>query len=232
MKPKIAVVIPVGPEEHHAHWLDQCLISVAEQTRPPDDVVLVDDMHGDVLALAATVPGIRALSIATYEPPWRLGVAHAFNAGSAVAFNRGADLALMLGADDTIQPRVIEAVLNTYESKDRAEGYYFCEVHYSDDTPDQTVPCNCAAWTRGLFERSGGFAIESASGGCDAAFISQMMVHDKYALIQVPGQPNAWFWHRRHAQQETQNQAPGMNEIRNWLTNRYTETNWGRGLDA
>lgn len=236
IRPKTTVVIPVGPEKRHAEWLGDCLESVAAQTHPAFEVLLVDDMHGDLLAMGAILA--PDLPLVSYEPPWRLGVAHAFNAGSAVAFQRGADLALMLGADDLLRPRVIESVEATWEQNGRADGYYFCEVHYvSDDPdpevqaklpPDQSVPCNCAAWTPGLFRETGGFSIESASGACDAAFISQLMVHKPHALVQVPGQPDAWFMHRVHTGQQTRHQPPGIDAIRGWLTDTYEDTQWGR----
>ncbi len=236
IRPKTTVVIPVGPEEQHAKWLHECLLSVAAQTHPPFEVIFVDDMHDLFIGLSER-EAIGAHHI--YRPPWLLGVAHAFNAGSAVAFQRGADLALMLGADDLIQPRVIESVEATWEQHGRADGFYYCEVHYfSDDPdpevqkklpPDQSTACNCAAWTPGLFRMTGGFSVESASGACDAAFISQLMIHHPEALaMQVPGQPDAWFMHRAHPDQQTWHQPPGLVEIRDWLTNTYKDTEWGR----
>ncbi len=225
---KVAVVIPVGPETRHAEWLDECLLSVAAQTVLPDDIVIVDDMHGGALVERADVVLPVDVDVFSYRPPWRLGVAHAFNAGSAVAFNRGADLALMLGADDTIQPRVIESLVTTYEREDRRDGFYFCEVHYSDGRPDQMLPCNCAAWTPGLFKRTGGFPVESASGACDAAFVSQFWSRDPDVLVPVPGRNDAWFMHRVHEGQQTKHQPPGMDAIRDWLTTNYKDTNWGR----
>lgn len=228
---KIAVVIPVGPEQHHARWLTECLKSVALQTRPADFVLIVDDMHDGLDGPGDWAPeGLPPVE--TYRPPWRLGVAHAFNHGVAKAFEAGADLAVMLGADDILEERVLAEIERTWERRKRADGYYWCEVLYSGsgemDGQTQALPCNCAAVTPKLWETTGGFPIESASGACDAALISILMIHKPKSLIQVAGRPAARFIHRQHEQQQTRNQPPGIIPIRGWLTETYEPTQWGR----
>lgn len=226
----VAVVIPVGPEPQHVRWLDDCLKSVAAQTVAPSDVVIVDDMQGVQIPEETWHRELGIQRHTVYRPPWRLGVAHAFNHGSAVAFRSGADIALMLGADDLLEPDVIKAVAETYEKNGRAEGYYWCEVLYSDGRRDplQRLPCNCAGWTPGFFKRTGGFPIESASGACDAAFISQFWRREPQVLMWVPGGNSARYLHRVHDHQQTRHQPPGLDDIRNWLTANYRDTRWGR----
>jgi len=230
--PVIAVVIPVGPQRHHARWLDACLISIARQSRLPNFILIVDDMADVELPdLSRQVGGDKLPEIIKYSPPWRLGVAHAFNHGVAKAFEHGADLALMLGADDLLETRVVEALAQTYLKRDGRDGYYWSEVLYSGGEIDghhQTVPCNCAAVTPGVWRETGGFPVESAHGACDAAFISILMIHKPSWLVHVPGMPSSRFIHRLHEQQATRDGAPGIDAVRGWLTDRYVPTEWGR----
>lgn len=222
---RIAVVIPVGPEPHHAAYLAEALESVEAQTRPPDALVIVDDMHGGLKA-----DGYETVIV--YEPPWRLGVGHAFNAGVAIATSPkegDCELALMLGADDRLEPRVVEHLATAYEQRGAAEGLYWLDVIYSDGE-EQGLPCNAAAFTRGWFRESGGLPIEASSGGMDAALVSAMLVHRPGALYHVRA-PEARYWVRRHAQQEGARlnaYAAAMIPIRQVFTETWRPTTWGR----
>jgi glycosyltransferase involved in cell wall biosynthesis len=221
---RIAVVIPVGPEEHHAAYLIEALQSVEAQTRVPEVLVIVDDMHGGLKA-----DGYETVIV--YEPPWRLGVGHAFNAGVAVATSPklgDCELALMMGADDRLEPRVLEYLVAAYE-RQHAEGFYWLDVIYSDGE-EQGLPCNAAAFTRGWFRESGGLPIEASAGGMDAALVSAMLVHRSGLLHHVDG-PEGRYWVRRHAQQEGARlnaYAAAMVPIRNTFTELWQPTTWGR----
>lgn len=227
---QIAVVVPVGPEQHHAQWLDECLQSVAEQTLlAPDALVVVDDMHGlggpEVRAMFRTAGPV----IEVYCPPWRLGVGHAFNHGVARAFVLGADVALMLGADDTIEPGVLAALDAEYERQGGRDGWYWLDVLYSDGE-EQRLPCNAAAVTPGFMRRTGGLPVEASAGGMDAALVSALLVHWPEALIHVSGE-QARYVARRHANQEGARlnaYAAGMGPIRETFTREFHEPQWGR----
>jgi glycosyltransferase involved in cell wall biosynthesis len=92
---RIAVIIPV----YHAHFLAQALQSVFAQTRPPDEVIIVDDGSPEKDALhAAVAPYVDRVVLA--EQP---------NQGAAAARNRGLALATapfvgLLDADDQWLP--------------------------------------------------------------------------------------------------------------------------------
>ena len=229
---KLAVVLPVGPRGHHADFLPQALQSLTIQTRPPDELVFVDDMHGldeDLLAQHA-----GGLAFHVYRPPWRLGVAHAFNHGIAVAHQRGADLALMMGADDTLERRVLELLQQVYENRKAAgvpDAYYGLDVQYSSTGEVQDLFCNAAAVTPGLWRRTGGMPIEGAAGQMDAAYISQLMVHLPGALQHVQGPEGRYIW-RQHDNMATGDVTAQLSDalitVRNYVTETFRIPDWGR----
>lgn len=90
--PRVAVVIPAY---NAATWLGATLASVAAQTRPADEVIVVDDGSTDATAEVARRAGVRVLTQA--------------NAGPGAARNRGiaatdCELIAFLDADDLFQP--------------------------------------------------------------------------------------------------------------------------------
>lgn len=229
---RIAVVIPVGPEEHHARWLDECLQSVAEQTRAPDFIVIVDDMHGGGFhGLDAVFGPPAASNIEVYSPPWHLGVATAFNVGVALAHQEGCDLALMLGADDRLEPRVLERLVQKYEGEGKRDGFYWLEVQYQSGE-QQALPCNAAAMTPGFMRATGGLPVEASLGGMDAALVSALLVHAPDMLIHVPGQHESRVWVRQHEHQEGARLASYGQEailaVRNVFTRDFRQPTWGR----
>ena len=221
---KNAIVIPVGPDEAHARYLEECLASVEAQERPPDFVIIVDDMHGGLDEFMTYEPPRQI-----YRPPWRLGVGGAFNAGVALAHARGADLAFMLGADDTIEPGCLRQLETVYGERGGRDGFYWFDVRYSDGRL-QSTPCNFAAVTPDLWRAIGGFPPESGVGAMDSMFVSVMLKH--YGMRDMPhvaGGPYCIV--RVHDEQETA-KATGLqaaiHQVRNWLTINHRPTRWGR----
>lgn len=178
----ITVAIPVGPMPHHAEWLDECLASVRAQTRRPDEILLIDDMHDiDRRYYAADTRVWRA--------PWRLGVPAAFNAGVALARN---NCVFMLGADDTLEPECLELCAREWEIVERSGEadpdlcWYYVAVRYmGGEQPDQFLPCNSAMVTRTLWRATGGFPAESSVGSCDSMLIS--MFWNRPSVIRFAG---------------------------------------------
>lgn len=232
----IAVVIPVGPEKHHARWLREAWDSVMGQTRRPETVVLVDDMHGrglmdEIERWWAANPEV---DVVVEEPRWRLGVATAFNWGLAVAFAGGADLAVCLGADDRPEERCIEELEATYDRQGGRDGYYWFEVEYQSGEL-QALPCNNAALTPGFMRRTGGYPVEASAGAMDSTLISAMLRHDPQSLIKVDGRDRARFWSRQHDHQESKRlliYGGAAGPIRDAFTAYYRPTSWGRYFDA
>jgi glycosyltransferase involved in cell wall biosynthesis len=104
--PTVSVVIPAYNAEA---YLREALDSVFAQTRPPDEVVVVDDGSNDRTSEVAASYGDR---VRLLRQPNR-GEAAARNAGVLAA--RGALIAF-LDADDTWLPRYLESQLGVYEA--------------------------------------------------------------------------------------------------------------------
>jgi glycosyltransferase involved in cell wall biosynthesis len=88
----ISVVIPAWNAEA---TLGETLASVAAQTRPADEVIVVDDGSADATAAIARAAGVRVVSQAN------AGGAAATNAGTAAS---GGDLIAFLDSDDVWTP--------------------------------------------------------------------------------------------------------------------------------
>ena len=233
MKHRVTVVIPVGPHVRHARFLREALDSVHAQTYRETHALLVDDMHGLTGSRVAAGDDRREWFEAgpwagnyVWRAPWRLGVAHAFNVGVALA---PSDLVVMMGADDVLETDFVERMVAAYERTRNDRGYYFATVRYMDTGELQTLPCNAAMVHRRLWEATGGFHPETASGACDAAFISRMLVHAPDALIHVP---DAVYHYRRHEDTDTAGRGSWQGvilETRNLITQRpLTPLEWGR----
>lgn len=220
----ITVVIPVGPYPANKKWLKEALESVASQTHKTDEVLLIDDMAGLSFATECMPSG---MAIRTWESPWRLGVAHAFNFGVALAKN---DLVFLMGSDDLLEPTCLEKCIKEWENNKKLDAYYYTGIEYMDDDEKQDLPCGYAMVTKGLWRKTGGFPVESAVGAPDAAFVSILMVHHKDSLVKVDnGTPLVNY--RRHNESDTAGRGPWQGailETRNVLTNTWKKPDWPR----
>ncbi|KSW15285.1 glycosyltransferase family 2 protein [Cellulomonas sp. B6] len=99
--PVVSVVVPVRDDAAH---LDACLHLLAAQTRPPDEVVVVDNASSDASAQVAHEHGARVV----VEP--RVGIPAAAAAGYDAA--RG-DVVLRLDADSRPASDWVERALTT-----------------------------------------------------------------------------------------------------------------------
>lgn len=226
---KLAVVVPIGPSKIHLKWLDECFASIYAQTRPADELIIVDDMaHKEwVNYLEPFKEQFTQTKVVFVQNPWLMGVAASFNIGIAYS---NSDLTFMLGGDDKLLPTCMQQIEWAYNMAKDPLGYYYVDVVY-DNGEQQNLPCHAAAVSKKLWNHTGGFAPETAIGAPDAAFVSTLLGAKGRAghLIRVAGGPQ--YWVRRHADQDTAKRGPYQGAIlavRNILTANWVPANWGR----
>jgi glycosyltransferase involved in cell wall biosynthesis len=122
---RTAVIIPV----YRAHYLAECLGSVFSQTRPADEVIVVDDGSPDWEAIeSALVPYAGRVTVIRQD-----------NRGAGAARNQGiraahADVVAFLDADDVWERQCLERQLQLLtETPDRTLVY--ANAHYVGDGP-------------------------------------------------------------------------------------------------
>lgn len=219
MTEPITVVIPVGPSEANRRWLPEAIDSVYRQTVMARLVLAID--YGGPTVIA----DLRYEDL-LWRAPWRSGVAHMFNFGVGIART---ELVFMLGSDDYLEPDCLEQCIAAYLRNGRRDAYYYVGVHYLDGQGEQTLPCGAAMVTKGLWEQTGGFPPEVATGASDAAFISMCLVHRPDALIPV-NPDKSLYNYRTHSGSDTSQRGPWQGiilETRDLLTRLGFE---GRGI--
>jgi glycosyltransferase involved in cell wall biosynthesis len=100
--PSVTVVLP---NYNHARFLRESLGSFLGQTRPPDELIVVDDASTDnsvdvILDVIDGVPGAKLL-----RNPKNVGAVASMNRGLEIATG---DLVLFAAADDVYYPRLLE----------------------------------------------------------------------------------------------------------------------------
>ena len=108
---------------NYARYLPQCLTSVLKQTRPPDEIIVIDDGSTD-----ATPELMKQFTPVRYVYQENTGKALAF--GRAVALATG-DIICHLDADDYWEPHKLDQVMRLF-SADGKIGGVLHEVHYVD----------------------------------------------------------------------------------------------------
>lgn len=197
----ITVVIPVGPDPVYRRYLKEAIESVQAQTLPPAELLFIDDQAGlpDEWFRTTWAHHLTDFNIdgAMWRTPWLSGVAHSFNFGVALAKH---DLVFMMGSDDRLEPHCLQDCWNAWQDTGGKPGYYWVDVRYSDDEPDQALACNAAMVHKEMWRSSGGFPVESAVGPCDTMLVSILMVHgDAGAMYHVESKTPP-YWYRRHDQ--------------------------------
>ena len=178
----ISVCIPVGPYAWYKHFLGECLESVAAQTLPPNDVILIDDMANievadlapllqptdEVVQDEAAKFALRVVRegrdvVRVWQAPWRLGIPGCANMGVALGQT---DLVFQLSCDDWLEPTCLESCAAAWERNNRQDGYYWVVAHYFGDQEGYfTTPCSFAMVTKGFWQRTGGFPVEAVLAG-------------------------------------------------------------------
>ena len=227
----VTVTIPVGPKPEHQRWLQECLLSLLDQTIRPKQILLINDQARiDFDVLRAMFPtGLRGRDWPTLDiwaTPWLSGVAHAFNYGVALAEHK---VVVMLGSDDMLLPRAISDLNETIAKEQDHTGYYWFDVEYSDGET-QSAPCNAAATTKEFWNLTGGFPPESAIGACDTMLLSACIARPDLGkhLHNVKSEAPPYYV-RRHADTETAKKGDLQNAIfsvRDWHTRNWERPEW------
>jgi hypothetical protein len=146
-----AVVIPNFNGER---WLPGVLDSVAAQTRPATEVIVVDDgsTDGSLALLAARYPDVRVLALGRNG-----GFARAANAGLAAA---RADAVALVNTDVVLDPRWLEHALGALASAPGAASVATKMLDLADPTllydAGDVLRRDGACEQRGRFERDSG----------------------------------------------------------------------------
>lgn len=122
---RVAAVIPV----YRARYLAACLTSALAQTRPPEDIIVVDDGSPDREEIARAVEPHRD----------RVTLIHQTNQGAGAARNRGilhasAELIAFLDADDLWTPGFLEAQIGLLRER-RDLGLVYSNADIIGDSP-------------------------------------------------------------------------------------------------
>lgn len=120
---KISVVIPARNE---AAVLPKCLESLADQTRPPDEIIVVDNASED-----GTVQSAVKFPSVIVQSQVKVGRVHARNAGFAAATG---DIIARIDADTVVPPDWLEHIESFYAQKKHANDAWTGGAHF-DNVP-------------------------------------------------------------------------------------------------
>jgi glycosyltransferase involved in cell wall biosynthesis len=156
LAPRLAVVVTA---HNYGHFLSACLDSALDQTRPVDELVVIDDGSVDATPEVLEAYADRARIIRTP------------NGGQAAAFNRGlrettAELVLFLDADDVLLPHAAETI-RLHWSSDLSHMVFGLEIIDAGGASLGTHPglrTPPAADNRPVLLRTGTFAFPPTSG--------------------------------------------------------------------
>jgi GT2 family glycosyltransferase len=107
----------------------ECLTSLAQQTYPNCEVIVIDNgsTDGSAAAIQAAFPDVTVLVNAT-----NLGFGEGNNVGLKCALERGADYLLLLNNDTIVDPALIDQLVQVAESDDRIAAVGAKIFFYSD----------------------------------------------------------------------------------------------------
>lgn len=216
----ISVVIPVGPRPEHFQWLGEMLISIANQTLSPNEVILISDG-----VPRGNYPWYETLRKESYQGdfkiwnnPWCVGPSDCMNFGVGLAKN---ELVLMACADDKLLPKCVEHCWSAWQKYDNPLGYYYLGVQYSNGD-EQNTACGAAMVTKALWDYTGGFPPHCAVGAADHIFLSALIAgsnheYSKAQILRVNDELT--YWYRQHDNTETsRNVWPAIEAVRDWFT--------------
>jgi glycosyltransferase involved in cell wall biosynthesis len=188
--PSIAVAIPAYNAER---FLADALASILAQTRPVDEIVVVDDGSSDRTAEVAAAHGARVLR----QPNAGIGATRS----RAVAATR-TDLVVLLDADDLLTPNSIECRIRELEADPELEMLFGHVRHFAEladgspvalDQPQAGRVIGGLLIRRAAYDRVGPFA----SGLRVAEALDWMLRAGEQAVRELTV-PDQVLWRRVH----------------------------------
>ena len=124
----------IVPNYNHAKYLPECLDAILSQTRPFDEIIIVDDASTDDSDLLIQTYLKKYPHIRYIKNPKNLGVCTTFNNTLSIATG---DFVAMCGADDFISSDYLEKTMNIAE-KHPDLGLITSDIHqFIDKAPYQ-----------------------------------------------------------------------------------------------
>jgi len=231
----ITVVIPVGPDPVYLEWLPECIDSVLSQTKPPGEILIINDSaHGFHLLNRYMYININELFEFKYSDEFKwLGSESVtgketwswqsnkeapetyisywvspWNVGVADAFNFGVSMAMhpLVFMLGSDDKMLPTCLEECIKAYDKHKIEGWYNVTIETSSGEQMwIPNNTAMVTKELWKWTGGFG-PSAFAGPDAWLLSILMKHAPERIIQVQqGTPLCWL--REHDHQDTKKTA-------------------------
>lgn len=203
MSAGITIVIPA---HNYAHFIGEAFESLVAQTRPPDEVVVVDDGSTDRLAdvIEQAKAVLPPVTVVRHDRP--LGLNAARNAGIRASHG---EFILLLDADDRLSSRALELLEKALNSDQRVGFAYlstrmfgareaFVEAHtFTHEELLRRNRVNASTmFRRTLFDSVGGFNRALDGLGLDDWDFWISAIEHGYRGLPVSSE--AWLEYRQH----------------------------------
>ncbi len=128
---KVPLISVICTTYNHKEFIDEALTSVARQTYPNIELIIIDN--------ASTDQTLGRIEVFCQQHPHAIRIANAWNRGLCAAFNQGLALArgkymVDFSGDDIMLPARIERQVSFFENLPEAYGVVFSNAQYIDAT--------------------------------------------------------------------------------------------------
>jgi GT2 family glycosyltransferase len=226
---RVSIVVP---SFNHARYVEAALDSLCRQTRPPDEIIVIDDgsTDGSVERIRAVLP--RCPGVATFRARGNRGAAATIN--EAVASSSG-DYVNVLNSDDRFAATRLEVMVDAVAARGAAWGFsrvdcidadgvgiapeasaWAANLHYMMDdvaacdtvglaflAGNPAVSTGSLFFSRRLFERIGGFADFRYNHDWDFCLRASLESEPEF----VPSAQYEYRWHGANTMLESSSQA-------------------------